>query len=102
MSDSTREPWHLDKRVPVALIFAILLQTGAGFWWAASINERVNNLELFRQDSKNAASDIAVMKVEIVNLKGQISDLKAEVASTNTILRRIEAQLAAERRSDRP
>jgi ABC-type transporter Mla maintaining outer membrane lipid asymmetry ATPase subunit MlaF len=93
-----KEPWHLDRRVPVALILSILLQTGAGFWWASSINERVNTLESFRQDSKSAASDIAVMKVEIVNLKGQIVDLKAEVAGTNAILRRIEAQLAADRR----
>ena len=35
------EQWHLDKRVPIALIFAIALQTGGALWWAASIQTRV-------------------------------------------------------------
>ena len=32
---ATREPWHLDKKVPLALIATILLQTFlAGFAWS--------------------------------------------------------------------
>lgn len=30
-----REPWHLDKRVPLALIIAIVVQTGGAVWWAS-------------------------------------------------------------------
>lgn len=37
--------WHLDKRVPIAMLLAILAQTGTGFWWAATTSERINNLE---------------------------------------------------------
>ena len=43
--DPATKDWHLDKRVPVALIVTILMQTSAGFWWASSINERVAQLE---------------------------------------------------------
>lgn len=73
------ESWHVDKRIPLALIGAILIQTGSAFWWASSINERVTSLESWHQDSKGLAADIAVVK-------SQISDLK-------DILRRIEARM---------
>lgn len=64
-----RQPWHLDKRIPLALIGAILVQTGAAFWWASSVNERVTSLEESRQDSKGFAADIAVIKNEISNIR---------------------------------
>lgn len=34
--------WHLDKRIPVAFIFTIILQTGVGVWWAATLQTQVN------------------------------------------------------------
>jgi len=37
--------WHLDKRVPIALIFAIAVQTGAGLIWAGAASERISQLE---------------------------------------------------------
>jgi hypothetical protein len=33
----TTEPWHLDKRIPIALIVTIALQTAMAVWWAAAI-----------------------------------------------------------------
>ncbi len=37
--------WHLDKRVPISLLLGMLLQTVGAFWWAATVSERINNLE---------------------------------------------------------
>lgn len=39
------EPWHLDKRVPVALIVTILIQTAAAVWWASETTQRLDTLE---------------------------------------------------------
>lgn len=39
------EAWHLDKRVPLALLFAIIVQTGAVAWVAGQIVNRVEFLE---------------------------------------------------------
>jgi cell division protein FtsB len=55
MAEKT-EPWHLDKRVPLALIFAILLQTLTLGWWAATIQQRVHVLEIDR-DSQQSRLD---------------------------------------------
>ena len=81
------EPWRIDKHIPIALILAILMQTGAGFWWASSINERVFMLERARDAGKNDGERLAV-------LESQTADIKV-------ILQRIESTLA-ERDSGRP
>ena len=42
MSD---EKWTFDKRVPLALVATLFLQTGAAVWWASSIERRVTEAE---------------------------------------------------------
>ena len=37
--------WHLDKRVPIALIATIVMQSMAAVWWAASMQARLDALE---------------------------------------------------------
>jgi cytochrome oxidase assembly protein ShyY1 len=37
--------WHLDKKVPIALILTILIQTVAAFWFVARLDHRVEALE---------------------------------------------------------
>ena len=43
MSDSTH--WHLDKRVPIALIAAMSLQTAGALLWAGAAMQRIDYLE---------------------------------------------------------
>lgn len=46
--DPAATTWHLDRRVPLALILAIGMQTAAGVWFAATMNQRLNTLEQAR------------------------------------------------------
>lgn len=46
-----REPWHLDRRVPIALILTILAQTASVAWFFASLEGRVDVLERYEVDS---------------------------------------------------
>lgn len=43
--DVATEHWTVDKKIPLALIFAILLQTIAGVWWAATTTARLSVVE---------------------------------------------------------
>lgn len=36
--------WHADKRVPIALIFTILMQSGVVIWWAADMSAKVDQI----------------------------------------------------------
>ena len=37
--------WHLDRKVPVAIIVAIVAQTVGATWWAASLAAKVDMIE---------------------------------------------------------
>lgn len=56
--NSSDESWRLDKQIPLALICAILIQTGTAFWWASSISERVTTLETWRNETKGLTADL--------------------------------------------
>jgi len=79
--------WHLDKRVPVAIIFALLMQTIGAFWWAATITERVAHLE----------------RTGIVNreLHDRVIRLEAQQIITNTLLSEIRDDIRSQNRRDR-
>lgn len=40
------ESWHLDKRVPIALIVALVAQTLAVGLWAGAVNQRLHTVEI--------------------------------------------------------
>ena len=39
--DDTR--WHLDKQIPISLLAVLILQTGGGVWWAATMSGKIDN-----------------------------------------------------------
>ena len=41
----SQQGWQIDRKVPLALVFMLLLQTGSAFWWASALNARVSALE---------------------------------------------------------
>lgn len=76
MADDGQQPgggWHLDKRVPLAIIVSILAQTGGIIWWASAIDRRVTELELTKTEIAaemsarnivNARQDQAIVRLE--------------------------------------
>lgn len=74
-----REPWHLDKKVPIALIATILIQTGAALWWASKLDSRLGVVE-------RHATEISDHPARIVRLEAFRDDLGRR-------LDRIEAKL---------
>jgi hypothetical protein len=39
------ESWHLDRRVPIAIIGALIMQTMLLGWWTSKVDSRIENLE---------------------------------------------------------
>lgn len=64
--------WHLDKRVPIALIATLTLQTCGIIWWAAGINAQVQ------------ANTLAI---------AEQSDTRERLVRIETILERMERRL---------
>lgn len=93
-----QEQWHLDKRVPVALILTLIGQMIVAIWWAASINERMVQIErrmdaaTVRSQSMDSivssqATQIAVLVERIEAQNDRVDGLTAQVAQTNDLLR---------------
>lgn len=85
------ESWHLDKRVPVALITTILTQFALTIWLASAMSSDINSLKISdaRQDTtietlRTAANAQAVQlgRIEEISLSTQ--------RSVDAIARRLE------------
>lgn len=94
------EQWHLDKRVPIALILAIFVQSAGAVWWASGMNERMDQVERrlggFAERSQKAdeaiadqARDIAVLVEQIEGTNRTLDRLHAQMEATNSLLRQI-------------
>jgi len=76
MSTSEHEHWHLDRRVPLALILTIVIQTVGIVWWASSLTERVAILEK-KQDAAAPQGDrITRLEVNIEFIRDGVNEIK--------------------------
>ena len=77
--------WHLDKKVPIALIVAIFAQTGGMIWWASSLNQRVSSLEQSQAVTASSAplqSDrLARVEVKVETVQRDVTEIKADIKS---------------------
>lgn len=59
MDTQAENHWHLDKRVPIALIVTILMQTAGMGIWVGSIQARVEANERAIMDNADTAERLA-------------------------------------------
>lgn len=70
MSEQRRDygHWILDKRIPLAIIFAIVIQSATlvswGSWWASNLETRV--VEVERRTQVNTDIRERVIRVEVI------------------------------------
>lgn len=84
------QSWHLDKRVPIALIGSLAFQTALGVWWASEITaegrqtrERVAKLETHETEDRKEAKEVS----------GAIYEVKAQIAELLRGIQRVENTL---------
>lgn len=111
-TDSPEEPWHFDKKVPIALIVTIVVQTVAVVWWASGIHHRVATVEAMqlvlasRTTSIEAASrtEVSALRAELQSrnertlagqrgLAEQIIEQRGDVKAIRASLERLERQI---------
>lgn len=90
-------PWQLDKKVPIALILAILLQTAAGVWYAAKQDARVEMLEV---QTKNLLKNDAKTADAIGSVREGMSAYKTTLEHMRASLDRIERGIDNQRGID--
>lgn len=73
--------WHLDRRVPIAVIAALAAQTSAVLWWAATLSSRVDLLE--RQ-----IVAIGPQTERIIRLEGKVDAITGSLWEIKTLIDR--------------
>lgn len=83
--------WHLDKRVPLALIVALIVQTSGAVWWAAGITASIENAALHR-----ARLETSITKIEIVrdDLRDRMVRVETNVIQQTNQMRNLETMLS--------
>ncbi len=77
MPERPETQWHLDRRVPITLIAAIVFQTGGWLWWASAINTRVNQLETASVASAGQNSRIVRLETKMDSIFESLTEIKA-------------------------
>lgn len=118
---SGSEPWHFDKKVPIALIVTIVVQTVAVVWWASGIHHRVATVEAMqlvlasRTTAIEAASrtEVAALRAEVQarseralegqrGVSEQIIEQRGDVKAIRATLERVERQIESVGRPPAP
>lgn len=96
--DPASGAWHVDKRIPAALIITILLQSALAVWWASAIDNRVTSqaAEIIRHETRitaveavqgTQAVNTAVLSQQLVAVRESLAEIKSSQAETNRLLR---------------
>lgn len=76
--------WSLDKRVPLALIVTIVIQTVSVIWFAASLWQQVQS-----QDARIAAIEAIKTESRLVRVEEALANVKPQLDRIETKLDRL-------------
>lgn len=92
--------WHLDKRVPVATIWVLIIQLIGGIWFASQLFAQVNMLttaaelrdgRIARVEATSAAQAVsfATLTAQLMGLRESMVEMKDAQKGTNNLLRQL-------------
>ncbi len=79
MTENTYDRWHLDRKVPIGIIAAIILQTFAILIWATKLDSRVGYLE-----STQPTQDLRLERLESIGSRVAVME-ERQIATINRL-----------------
>lgn len=83
--EDTRPHWTVDKRVPVALIISMLIQTAGVIWWAAGMNSSVQNLERAVASFPDVRERVVKLETRLETIGSTLGEIKGSIARLATL-----------------
>lgn len=71
--------WHLDKRVPIAFIVAIVFQTGCFIWFLAAVDGRVTQLEHWQAGNEPTKERLAILETKMTNIDETVGRIERKL-----------------------
>lgn len=81
MADQDDNRWKLDKHIPVAVIFTIVVQGVAGVWWVSGLQHSVQDHErrLVIQEAAKISERMAVVEVQLRESREQQNEINRKL-----------------------
>ena len=80
-----QDEWHLDKKVPIAIIIALVIQTMSfiviAAAWKTSVDNRLERLEASAVDSSNQSDRILVLEQQLKFIVDSVSRIEKKLDS---------------------
>lgn len=85
-----KTPWHLDRKVPMAIIIALAVQAGSFIWWASGVENRA-----LTQGKDMESAEIRIEKLEDSksDLLQRLTAVETQLANQTKLLDQILAEL---------
>ena len=74
--------WHFDKRITIAFVFVIAMQTATGIWWAATQSARMDAIEQWVADNKSVTERLAVIETNQINIQRTVDRIDRKLESS--------------------
>src|SRR5262249_6440820 len=79
-----RGHWHLDRRVPIALLAAILMQTAAFGFWVGGLVARVGHVEQWQTENPRVDARLAVLESQTAEIMRIVGRLESRMLAART------------------
>lgn len=90
--------WHLDKRVPISLIMAIIIQTATFVWLISAMDTRLNsNIARTERLEQQTMTRLAAQELRIDQNSTNVAVINENLKYMRESLERIERALDAEK-----
>jgi len=87
MADYSDREWHLDKKVPVGIILAIILQTmgfvAIGAAWKADVDGRLTQLERNDVDRKPQEARLIRLEEKLLGIASSLARIESRLETRN-------------------
>jgi len=71
--------WHLDKKVPLALLFAIVVQTASAFWWAGKVDAALGYTELRIQAVEAENKLVRTLSEKVIRIESHMDNVDKNI-----------------------
>lgn len=86
------EQWHLDKRIPIALIVTIMSGYAGGIWWLADLS---NEVEIQGRNIERIEGEVEKRTIANTDANNRIIRIEEKVANQTEILQEIKRAVSS-------
>lgn len=74
-----RTLWEWDRKIPIGLVVAMVLQTLTDIWWAANLDSRVVMQEEWFKKNQHLADKVFRLEERLIAIHKEINELEARL-----------------------